>query len=257
MYFALPFVFLAHERSPDLATALRELSIPVLRKDVVAAHKRDMVRMRRTGIFLLIGPLIYLFEKTLFAVFWGDSRRPVETAEPLDILGALATLGSRALVRLCAAAALAITLVATAGYIAGALPPGSLFGVAACILFWVLLCYAVAAAVYLPVMSFVHIVAFLRGTDHAFELAQARATWERRLITDRHAKSLTEHFRVPERLHGRVQRLSALPDAEVHVEEFLWDPFLVVTRRVGPFGLFFEEAYIGGWDTGVPAIDEA
>jgi hypothetical protein len=175
----------------------------------------------------------------------------------MDLITALATLGSRALLRLAAASALAICVISGVGFLAGALPAGSIFGAAAGILFWVLLCYAIATVAYLPIISAVHIFQYFTLRGDAFALAEARATWQRRLVTAKHAKSLTEHFKIPERLHGRVQRLSTLSGADVHVEEFLWDPLLVVTRRVGPFGLFFEEAYIGGWDTGVAAIDEA
>lgn len=81
--------------------------------------------------------------------------------------------------------------------------------------------------------------------------ANAAKIWMR-IPLETSSEQLVRSWSVPERLIPRVMRAGKVPEVRVSKLIFGSDPLIEVSRT----GFFFvERVHIGGWDTGVPEID--
>lgn len=220
------YVDLAGERIRlSLQAELRKLRIPIVSPAIYAAHKREMVHEYRTGIYVLLGPILYALSSLHFFL-----RKHQTLARWTPLLCTLLIIGS-------AAAAVAASMF---GY--DVLPFVLLFFATAVpsIVFWI---YCELASTF--------------GSGYIsicpFEFQAATFIWERHSI-DPNDKSQLSYFAVPEHLHAQARRASLIDGVQIEVERFYTDPLLFAVRK----HLFSTERIcIGGWDTGKPAIDNA
>ena len=211
---------LARQSSLSLARLLTAYHIPIVDHSLACAHKRDTVLRNRDGIYRFIGPVLYALSVVL--TFLLSDRHISKTVAGLV---AYATI---VLIALFAAPVLApIQPIAAA-------------------ISW--------AGLAVLIVLFVHFFVTMAASVDArfFEYAEASAIWDRRPVLDSNG-NMDLSF-VPGHLHDRIKRASQIPDAQVQIERFGFDPLILVTRRIG---LVFETVYIGGWDTGNPKIDKA
>lgn len=208
-------------RSPlSLERLLSAYHIPIVDHSLARAHKRDTVLRNRDGIYRFIGPVLYALSVVL--TFLLSDRHISKTVTGLVAYGTIV------LIALFAAPSLA-SIQPIAAAISWA-------GLAAFIVLFIHFFITMAASVDI----------------RFFEYAEASAIWDRRPVTDAHG-NMDLSF-VPGHLHDRIKRASQIPDAEVQIERFGFDPLILVTRRIG---LVTQTVYIGGWDTGNPKIDKA
>ena len=206
----------------SLARLLSAYHIPIVDTSLAVEHKRKMIDESRVGIFRIVGPILYALTKVMSFFFNQNDRRAV-----LSLLFLVATF----------------VVSAIGAFMAPDVPTiDPLMHLA----FW--------STIVIFAVVFVHgtltDISLFRPVF--FEYVDASTIWERRAVKDAEGK-LDLSF-VPTHLHDRIKRASQIPDAEVFIERFSYDPLILVSRRQG---LFAETVYIGGWDTHNPLIDDA
>lgn len=206
----------------SLSAELSELRIPIISPAAYNTHKREMVRENRSGIYVLLGPILYAFSSFHFFL-----RQHQALARWLPLFCALLVVGSGAEV--------------LAAFVLGYNPQP-----------FVLLFFATAVP---SVLFFAYCEAVSRFSSgfpfYAYDFEAATFIWERHTIDPNYQPSIT-YFKVPERLRARARRAGLIDGVQIEVERFYTDPLLFAVRR----RFFFKERIcIGGWDTGKPEID--
>jgi hypothetical protein len=102
------------------------------------------------------------------------------------------------------------------------------------------------------IVCFFGMLALHAKLGHTASFARATMIWIRTEMDANRASLLA--FSVPERLHDRAARTTQIDGVKLNRLHFGPDPLLEVVRIRG---LRVERAFIGGWETGVPAIDNA
>ena len=213
---------LARSSSLSLARLLSAYHIPVIDTSLAVAHKHKMIDESRVGIYRFFGPILYAITYAIGFFFNRSDRRAMWSL--LFLLGTL--------------------MVSMVG--AFFTPDMPIIDPLMHLAFW-----SVLGIVAIVIVHNTLVMAW--KVDPSFlDYADASTIWERRGVKDADGK--IDLFSVPEHLHDRIKRASQIPDAEVSIERFSFDPLIVVTRRRG---LIFETVYIGGWDTHNPLIDDA
>jgi hypothetical protein len=210
--------------APSLRATFALLHIPIISSSLARQHKREMIDDSRVGIYRVLGPIFYALSSFLDLISRSDRRFGI--------------------VALC----MAVTIVAST-VLAFALP---YFGLSNTY-FIVLAIAGTVASVTLIVYGSIASFALSGFSPFSQEFGLAATIWERHEVDPFDPASLLL-YRVPEHLHGRMRKAAAIDGVRVHVERFKFDPLVVATRE---HFLYTETVYIGGWDTGKPAIDNA
>ena len=212
----------ARSSSLSLARLLSAYHIPIVDTSLAVEHKRKMIDESRVGIYRFAGPILYAVTYAIGFFFNRSDRRAVGTL--FFLFGTL--------------------VVSMVG--AFFAPDVPIIDPLMHLAFWSVLAIVAIVIVH-------NTLVMLWKFDPSFlDYADASTIWERRSVKD--ADGNIDLFSVPEHLHDRIERASRIPDAEVSIERFSFDPLIVVTRKRG---LITETVYIGGWDTHNPLIDDA
>ncbi|HQU07831.1 MAG: hypothetical protein B7X04_01105 [Parcubacteria group bacterium 21-54-25] len=214
-------------RESLLQNRVKALGVPILPREVVEEHKAHMVQACRPGVFGFIGPavrgvmwLLVLLAGFLPEIVW---RRYRTNEFPQPVL-----FGSLLLV---------LVLPPLAAWMVG-LPAWPMF-------FFTLILAQLA------------LYGLFRFVSSRHRTNVSTSYWEAICVTvaGRNATVKVGSLPViPAKLRRRAERVRTIPGTRLVIERFRDDPLIAVERGRWPF---VERVYIGAWDTGCPALDNA
>lgn len=220
----IPFLT-GYFRMESLAEELRSRGIPVIKNDIIAAHKREMQKGSRSGIYTILGPALSRIHHFMnFAFFMAES--------PASTYGILGIMSLLSVVLWIASPAIGLPAWPFAAFLAAE---------------------GIGLVLTIAMVIALMITQAKMSTAQRRTFRQASSFWMRLPVLAFDEATLSLTHGVPERLRDRTRRAALLRGAQVEIDVFTEDPLICVSR---PRFLFLtERAYIGGWDTKNPQIE--